>query len=83
MRPLRESLEDSSGARPEWESYSPADAFAKETEEKAHDQEIERLRDDLDSAHAEAVEEARGKPPPKTVEAYKNVFGRFPKGWPL
>lgn len=82
MRSLRESLADSSDARPEWEGYSPADSFAKETEEQAHDQEIERVREDLDSAHAEAVEEARGKPPPETVQAYRKVFGRFPKGWP-
>jgi hypothetical protein len=36
----------------------------------------------LDKAYAESVEEARNSPPPRTVEAYRQVYGRWPNGWP-
>jgi hypothetical protein len=36
----------------------------------------------LDQSHREAVEDARRRPPPETVKAYQEVFGRLPQGWP-
>jgi len=82
MRPLHDSLQAASDARPEWEGYSASKAFAEQAEEQAKDREIERMREELDALHAEAVEEARRQPPPRTVEAYRKVYGRFPPGWP-
>ena len=40
------------------------------------------LRASLDEAHKEDIARAQNAPPPKTVEAYRRVFGEFPSGWP-
>jgi hypothetical protein len=81
MRPLRDAMDAEKG-RPEWEDYSPEDALAKEAEEQKRDAEIERMREELDESYRQAAQEARKDPPPDTVEAYRAVYGRFPKGWP-
>ena len=36
----------------------------------------------VEAEKAKEVEEAKYKPLPKTVQAYKNAYGRLPKGWP-
>jgi hypothetical protein len=79
MRPLLETM---GGDEPEFAGYDPSAELAKEEEERAGEEESNVLRARLDEAHREAVEEAQGGPPPKTVEAYREVYGRLPKGWP-
>ncbi len=82
FRPLREQLEAEDKAEPEWVGYSPSEAVAAELEEKAHDKEVEELRESLDEGYREAAAKAREGPPPDTVRAYQGVYGRLPQGWP-
>jgi hypothetical protein len=80
FRPLKEAL--GREGEPDWLNYSPSEALAKEEEQKEHDRELAELRQSLDEAHREAVEEALDAPPPPTVRAYGAVYGHFPGGWP-
>jgi hypothetical protein len=43
--------------------------------------EVERFRAELREANARAREEAIDHPPPATVRAYRQVYGRDPRGW--
>ena len=78
LRPIKEAME----AEKKPEDYSPSDAFAKEQEDREHDEEVERLRADLAEGNAAARREALDRPPPTTVLAYQEIFGCEPKGWP-
>jgi hypothetical protein len=40
------------------------------------------FRTELRQASARAREEAMDRPPPATVRAYRQVYGRDPRGWP-
>lgn len=46
----------------------------------------QRERDELhtllEESHREAIERAQDQPPPCTVDAYRQVYGRDPRGWP-
>ena len=48
--------------------------------------ERERQRTEMDETieqgHREALEAAKDRPPPATVEAYRRIFGGWPRGWP-
>ncbi|MEQ2007568.1 MAG: hypothetical protein ABMA26_12285 [Limisphaerales bacterium] len=77
MAPLREAWE-----KQKTEDYSPSEAFAKEHEEQERQEELDRVRAELDEGNAQARREALDLPPPATVRAYEEVFGREPKGWP-
>lgn len=48
--------------------------------------ERERQRAEMDTTieegHREALEAAKDRPPPPPVEAYRRVFGQWPRGWP-
>lgn len=63
-------------------SYDPSQEVANEIERAAQEEEAERTRKKLDRANLKAQREARAKPPPETVRAYQEVFGKFPSGWP-
>lgn len=71
---------DAGPGRPE--EYSPSEAFAKEQEERARQEELAGVRADLAAIHAEARREAMDRPPPATVRAYQHIYGRDPRGWP-
>jgi hypothetical protein len=43
--------------------------------------EVEKFRAELCEANARAREEAMDRPPPATVRAYRQVYGRDPRGW--
>lgn len=77
MAPLRTALEQQ---KPE--DYSPSEAFAKEQAEQERQEELDRVRAELAEGNAQARREAMALPPPATVRAYEEVFGREPKGWP-
>ncbi len=80
LRPLRDALKEKEG--PEWVNYSPEEALEKEQEDARRDRELAELRERLDEGNCEAMAEAAKQPPPKTVAAYRSVFGRDPRGWP-
>jgi TPP-dependent pyruvate/acetoin dehydrogenase alpha subunit len=67
---------------PEWQNYDPSKAFSREQEREAQDSKLVELRESLDEACREAMQEALEAPPPATVRAYASVFGRLPRGWP-
>lgn len=68
--------------KPDWLGYDPSKAFAREQERKERRQVIAELQELLDRAYRESVEEARRKPPPRTVQAYRHIYGHWPEGWP-
>jgi hypothetical protein len=80
FRPLRDALKEKE--QPEWVGYSPEESLAKEQEEAKRDREVAELRERLDEGNREAMAEAAKQPPPKTVAAYRAVYGRDPQGWP-
>ena len=74
--------EDHGRGEAEVSGYDPSAAVAGQLEAADRAEKRARIEEDLDEAHREAIEEARGAPPPGTVKAYRNVFGRLPRGWP-
>lgn len=63
-------------------AYDPGKAVEDEIAHQKREQEIARLREELDRIYEQELEEAKDKPPPKTVQAYKIVYGCLPDGWP-
>ena len=85
FRPLKKALDEKKrqeSGESEWEEYDPSAAFEQEQEETEHEKEVAEMREKLDEAHLEAVEEAQDQEPPKTVLAYQAVYGELPLGWP-
>lgn len=62
--------------------YSVSQAAVAELEKQHRRVEVERFRAQLRDANARAREEAMDRPPPATVRAYRQVYGRGPRGWP-
>jgi hypothetical protein len=78
-------LVDLGGLQPDSEAvgrYSPNEALA--AERRAHKREVEvtRLRAELKQMNRQAREDAMDCLPPAIVSAYRQVYGRDPKGWP-
>jgi hypothetical protein len=80
LRPLNEALQ--SDDMPQWQQYDPSEALAAETEEREQTKRLAALRESLNEAHREAIEDALTRPPPATVIAYEQVYGQYPQGWP-
>lgn len=80
LRPLQEASESEQAS--EAVRYNPTENFWRERKEAARDDELAELRLNLDDAYRESVEEARNSLPPATVRAYRQVYHRFPIGWP-
>ena len=76
LSPLREAMEK----KPE--TYSPSEAFAKEQEERELQAELRRTKEELEELQNQNRREAMDRPPPRIVQAYQEVYGRDPKGWP-
>ena len=62
--------------------YSVSQSAVAELEAQQRRAEVERFRAELREANARAREEAMDRPPPATVRAYRQVYGRDPRGWP-
>jgi len=62
-------------------SYSASEALAAELKAREHQAEITCFRAELADVNARAREEAMDRPPPDTVRAYREVYGRNPRGW--
>jgi hypothetical protein len=78
-------LVDLGGLRGEAESpvrYSPTDALAAERAARERDADGARFRADVDEMNARAREDAMDCAPPPTIRAYRQVYGRDPRGWP-
>ncbi|MCY3017568.1 MAG: hypothetical protein NTW87_00855 [Planctomycetota bacterium] len=80
LRPLRDAL--GQDGRPEWETYSPSEAFAQEVEDRRRDNELAEMQASLEKGFRADVRKALRRPPPSTVEAYRDIYGHFPRGWP-
>jgi hypothetical protein len=80
LRLLRDAL--AQDGRPEWETYSPSAAFEQELKDQQHEKEVAEMRAGLEKGYCAAVRQALRGPPPSTVEAYRSIFGHFPRGWP-
>jgi hypothetical protein len=63
-------------------NYDPNKALQKEFEKQEHAESVAKRREEFDRMYEEEVEEAKYKPLPKTVQAYKNIYGILPRGWP-
>jgi hypothetical protein len=63
-------------------AYSVSQAAVAELEAQKRRAEVEQFRAELREANARAREEAMDRPPPATVPAYRQVYGRDPRGWP-
>lgn len=61
--------------------YDPNKALADEAEREQRREETRRMQTKFDQAAEEAMEEARYKTPSMIIQAYRNTYGRFPKGW--
>ncbi len=67
---------------PKPEDYDPNKALEQTLKEEADQKAAAELRARIEETNAKAREDALYKPPPKTVQAYRKVFGEFPVGWP-
>jgi len=65
-----------------FESYDSSASFAAGQKEQAENEQYARVQEELEKLHQESIELARSKPPPVTVQAYFEVFGNWPSGWP-
>lgn len=63
-------------------SYSASASALAELEAQKRRAETARVRAEIEEANASAREEAMDHPPPATVRAYRQVYGRDPRGWP-
>jgi hypothetical protein len=62
--------------------YSVSKSAAAELTAQKRRAEMARFRPEIDEMNARAREEAMDRPPPATVRAYCQVYGRDPRGWP-
>jgi len=62
--------------------YSVSEAAVAELTAQQRRAEVERFRAELREMNARAREEAMDQSPPATVRAYRQVYGRDPRGWP-
>ena len=46
------------------------------------DRQRAEMDETLEQGHREALEAAKDRPPPSTVDAYRRIFGGWPHGWP-
>lgn len=62
--------------------YDPSAALQREADGRKRAAETARMRKQLDRDARTAMRKARTGPPPSTVRAYQEVYGKFPQGWP-
>jgi hypothetical protein len=64
------------------ENYDPNNAMAQELKQQEEQKAKDDFKSKIEDMNAKARENALYKPPPQVVQAYKAVFGEYPKGWP-
>lgn len=78
-------LVDLGGLQPDSEAvgrYSPNESLAAERTAQQREAELVRMRAELEEMNTQAREDAVDRVAPATVRAYRQVYGRDPKGWP-
>jgi hypothetical protein len=63
-------------------TYSVSESAAAELKAQKRRAETAHFRAEIEEMNARAREEAMDRPPPATVRAYRQVYGRDPRGWP-
>lgn len=63
------------------EHYDPQKALTQELHQAEEQKKLDDFKAQLDDLNAKEREDALYKPPPAIVQAYRNVYGTFPKGW--
>ena len=63
-------------------AYDPSRAVQAELDRAERERETWAFEQELESAYREAVEDARRRPLPAAVAAYRDVYGKLPVGWP-
>jgi len=63
-------------------NYDPSESVARQLEREQRKEEAARLKEDLDQIYEETVEDAKYQLLPEIVQAYKNIYGHLPGGWP-
>jgi hypothetical protein len=61
--------------------YDPEKAMQDELEKEEQQRQLADLQRSLDEAYEEAKEAAKYNPPPEIIQAYRELYGRFPDGW--
>lgn len=64
------------------EEYSPSEASAEEQAEGERREKWAKMQAELEEGNAQMRQDALDRPPPATVLAYEQVYGREPEGWP-
>ena len=62
--------------------YSVTVSAASEVKAQKRRADTARMRAEIDALNAQAREQALDREPPATVRAYRQVYGRDPRGWP-
>lgn len=62
-------------------NYDPARALQREMKKEKREQEMETFRQNLDDDYEQRKENAKFHPPPESVVAYHEVYGKWPEGW--
>lgn len=62
--------------------YSVSESAAAELKAQKRRAETARMRAEIDELNAQAREKALDRELPATVRAYRQVYGRDPRGWP-
>ena len=62
--------------------YSVSESAAAEVKAQKRRAETARMRARIEDLNTEAREEALDREPPATLRAYRQVYGRDPRGWP-
>jgi hypothetical protein len=60
----------------------PEEASTGVAERLERERERAELRESMEQGHRDALERAKDEPPPPTVQAYRQVYGCDPAGWP-
>jgi len=63
-------------------TYSVSESAAAELKAQKRRADTARMRADIDELNAQAREKALDQETPATVRAYRQVYGRDPRGWP-
>ena len=74
-------LEEEEGSSEVYQ-YDPTESYWRDKELAKHKKEITEMQEELDDVYRESVEQARTSPPPRTVQAYQQIYGHWPVGWP-
>lgn len=61
-------------------TYSVSESAAVELQAQKRCEEMARFRTQIDEMNARAREEALDRPPPPTVRAFREMYGRDPRG---